>query len=114
MVTRFGKARVFVEGYEVYMKRYSFLQQLTFSEDSYSFTVKREELGPLHGRTIIMHVATHLAPILSVCIPHVCLTGPSRQGLSQALVLHDQAVGQGMLPRHRICEVVSHVCMTLM
>lgn len=54
---RFGKARVFVEGVEVMVKRYSFLQQLTFSQDHYSIKVDNAALGPINGSTISIRVA---------------------------------------------------------
>ncbi|CAK0783086.1 hypothetical protein CVIRNUC_006281 [Coccomyxa viridis] len=56
----FGKARIFVDGVELLVKRYSFLQQISFASDNYTVKVDNESLGPLHGCTIQLKVATHL------------------------------------------------------
>ncbi len=64
---RFGKARVFVEGHEVMVKRYSFMQQLTFSHDAYHISVDNTALGPLHGCNIHIRVAAQLGLHLMVC-----------------------------------------------
>ena len=60
---------MFVEGIEVMVKRYSFLQQLTFSQDHYTIKVDNAALGPLNGCTIDIRVAAHLGISLMVCAP---------------------------------------------
>ena len=57
-----------MDGHELLVRRYSLLQQLTFSEDSFTVKVAREELGPLHGHTLHMHVSTNLVYTLTVGI----------------------------------------------
>ncbi len=68
MMRRFGKARVFVEGIEVMVKRYSFLQQLTFSQDHYTIKIDNAALGPLQGCAISIRVAAQLGVSLMVRI----------------------------------------------
>ena len=63
---RFGKARVFIDGHEVMVKRYSFLQQLTFSHDAYHLNVDNTALGPLHGCSIHIRVAAQMGLHLAV------------------------------------------------
>lgn len=48
------------------VKRYSFLQQLTFSQDHYQIKVDNPDLGPLHGCTLSIRVAAHLGIHLMV------------------------------------------------
>jgi hypothetical protein len=62
----FGKARVYIDGTEVLVKRYSFLQQLSFSQDTYTIRVDREELGALKGAVISLRCAAHLGNSLLV------------------------------------------------